>query len=201
MHGRLAGHLAEAKGKSEILLVADTDLLSDRLWVQSQNFFGQKLANAFASNGDLFINAVDNLSGSSDLISIRGRGTSSRPFTKVEGLKMAADNRFRVKEQELQQELIDTERKMASLQSGKSKDEKFLISPQQQKELDKFLKRKLEIRKELREVRRQLDADIDALGGWLKFVNIALVPLLLTLGTLGFLGWEANRKRSLELSR
>jgi ABC-type uncharacterized transport system involved in gliding motility auxiliary subunit len=189
-----AGHLAEAKEEVEILLAADTDILSDRLWVRTQNFFGQKLMNAFASNGDLFINAVDNLSGSTDLISIRGRGTSTRPFTKVEELKLAADDRFRVKEQELQQELTDTERKLAELQSGKSKDEKFVMSPEQQKELENFLKRKLEIRKELREVRRQLDADIDNLGSRLKFVNIALIPLLLTLGSLGYLGWKSRQR-------
>jgi ABC-type uncharacterized transport system involved in gliding motility auxiliary subunit len=189
------GHLAEAKEPATILLVADTDILSDRLWVRSQNFFGQKLVNAFADNGDFFINAADNLSGSSDLMAIRGRGSSNRPFTKVEELKRAADDRFRAKEQELQKELGDTERKLAELQSGKSKDQRFVLSPEQQQELGNFLKRKLEIRKELREVRRQLDADIDALGAWLKFVNIALMPILITLGTLGFLGWKAQHRK------
>jgi len=189
-----AGHLAKAQAPGVVLLVADTDILSDRLWVRAQNFFGQKLLNAFADNGDFFVNAVDNLGGSSDLISIRGRGASARPFTKVEELKLAADDRFRAKEQELQRELTDTERKLAELQSGKSKDEKFMLSHEQQKELEDFLKRKLEIRKELREVRRQLDADIDALGAWLKFANIALLPILITLGTLGFLGWKAKHR-------
>lgn len=188
------GHLTEATESGEILLIADTDILSDRLWVRTQNFFGQKLLDAFANNGDLFINAVDNLTGSSDLISIRGRGTSNRPFTRVEELKLAADDRFRAKEQELQQQLADTERKLAELQRGKSQDEKLVLSPQQQKELENFLRRKLEIRKELREVRRQLDADINALGAWLKFLNIALVPLLLTLATLGFVGWKTRQK-------
>jgi len=188
-----AGHLAEAKEPGEILLVADTDILSDRLWVRIQNFFGQKILNTFASNGDFFINAVDNLSGTTDLISIRGRGTSTRPFTRVEELKLAADDRFRVKEQELQQELSETERKLAELQSGKAKDDKFVLSPEQQKELENFLKRKLEIRKELREVRRQLDADIDNLGTRLKFINIALIPLLLTLGAFGYLIWKSKR--------
>lgn len=187
-------HLAEAKESGQILLVADTDLLSNRLWVRVQDFFGQKMMNAFANNGDLFINAVDNLSGSSDLISIRGRATSYRPFTTVEELKRAADDRFRSKEQELQRELSDTERKLSELQRGKSEDQAMVLSPEQKGELEKFLKRKLEIRKELREVRRRLDADIEALGSRLKFLNIALVPLLLTLGALGFVGWKAKRR-------
>ncbi|MCQ8180879.1 Gldg family protein [Methylomonas sp. SURF-1] len=186
-------HLAEAKDSSEILLVADTDLLSNRYWVRVQNFFGQKLLNAFADNGDWLVNAVDNLAGSSDLISIRGRGTSYRPFTLVEQLKLAADDRFRVKEQELQRELGETERKLVELQSGKSADQKQLLSAEQQRELENFLKRKLQIRKELREVRRQLDADIDTLGAWLKFVNIALLPIAITLGSLLYLAWGSRR--------
>lgn len=186
------GHLAEAKDRGEIVLVADTDMLSNRLWVQVQDFFGQQLLNSFADNGDWFINVVDNLSGSTDLISIRGRGTSNRPFTRVEQLKIAADDRFRVKEQELQQELNETERKLTELQSAKGGDQKMVLSAAQQQELAKFLQRKLEIRKELREVRRQLDADIDTLGAWLKFVNIVLLPLLITLASLLYWFWHGK---------
>lgn len=184
------GHLAESKDKGEILLVADTDILSDRLWAQVQNFFGQKVLNAFANNGDLFLNAVDNLAGSSDLISIRGRATSQRPFTTVDALRRAADERFRAKEQELQKELSETERKINDLQSSKSKDQALVLSPEQKAEIDNFMKRKVEIRKELRDVRRQLDADIERLGSKLKFLNIVLVPLLLTLAALGYAVWK-----------
>jgi len=189
-----AGHLTEAKENGEILLVADTDLLTDRLWVQIQDFFGKKIMNNFADNANFFINAVDNFSGSNDLISIRGRGTSSRPFLRVEALKMVADERFRIKEQELQQELSVTEQKLVELQRAKSGDQKQVLSDAQAQELEHFLQRKLEIRKELREVRRQLDAEIDALGAWLKFINIALLPILLTLGTLFYLGWQNRHK-------
>jgi len=189
-----AGHLAEAKENGEILLFADTDLLTNRLWVRIQNFFGQKVMESFADNGNLFINAVDNLTGSTDLISIRGRETSHRPFLRVEALKMAADNRYRVKEQELQQELNATERRLVELQSGKSNDQKLVLSADQQLELEKFLQRKVEIRKQLREVRRQLDAEIDNLAGWLKFINIALLPILISLGALLFLSRQVKHK-------
>jgi ABC-type uncharacterized transport system involved in gliding motility auxiliary subunit len=188
------GHLAEAKEPGQIVLVADTDMLSDRLWVRVQNFFGQKMLNAFANNADFLINSVDNLSGSSDLISIRGRATSQRPFTRVEELKRMADDRFRDKEQELQKELSDTERKLTELQSGKSQDQALVLSAEQKTELEQFLKRKLEIRKELREVRRRLDSDIEALGSRLKFINIALTPILLTLGAAAGVWWKARRR-------
>lgn len=190
-----AGHLAEAKENNALVVFADTDILSDRLWAQVQNFFGQKVLNAFANNGDLVINAVDNLAGDSDLISIRGRATSQRPFTKVAELKRKADDSFRQKEKQLQQELSETERKLTELQSAKSQDQAMVLSAEQKAELENFLKRKVEIRKQLREVRRQLDADIESLGTWLKFINILLVPLLLIVAALGYVGWKARRGR------
>lgn len=190
-----AGGLAESSGESQVVLVADTDILSDRLWVQIRPFFGQQIMNAFADNGDFAVNALDNMAGSGDLISVRGRATSQRPFSTVEALRRGADERFRAKERELQQELSETERKLTELQSEKSGDQAQILSPEQKAELDKFVERKLEIRKELRQVRRQLDAEIESLGMRLKVVNIVMMPLLVTLAALAFAWWRNQRRR------
>lgn len=189
------GHLAEAAQDGQIVIVADTDILADRLWVQVQNFLGQRLMNPFANNGDLALNAVDNLTGSSALISIRGRATSQRPFTRVDALKRSADDSFRKKEQALQMELQETERNLAELQSAKSQDQAMILSPAQRSEIDNFVARKAQIRKELRDVRRSLDADIEALGSRLKFLNIVLVPLLVTFAAVGFAVWQVRRRK------
>ena len=151
--------------------------------------------NAFADNGDFVLNAVDNLTGSSALISIRGRATSQRPFSTVEALRRGADERFRAKEKELQNELQETERKLSQLQSAKTSDQQLVLSAEQKSELENFTRRKGEIRKELRDVRRSLDADIESLGSRLKFINIVLVPLLVTLAAVGFAIWRARRRR------
>jgi ABC-type uncharacterized transport system involved in gliding motility auxiliary subunit len=190
------GALKESKDDAQIILVADTDILSDRLWVQFVPFFGQKAMKAFANNGDFAVNSLDNMAGSGDLISIRGRATSQRPFTTVDALKRSADERFHAKEEELQKELQDTERKLTELQSAKSQDQQQILSPEQKSELDNFLKRKVEIRKELRQVRRQLDTEIEALGTKLKLVNIVLMPLLVTLAALAFAWWRVQRRRA-----
>lgn len=190
------GHLAQSKEPAQVVLVADTDILSDRMWVQVRSFLGQSLMNAFANNGDFAVNLVDNLAGSGDLIRIRGRATSQRPFTTVEAIKRSADERFRAKEQDLQRELSETERKLTELQSAKAQDQAMILSPEQKGELDKFLKRKVEIRKELRGVRRQLDAQIESLGTRLKIINILLMPLLVTLAALAFAWWRAQRRRA-----
>jgi len=190
------GALKESKDEGQIILVGDTDILSDRLWVQIRPFFGQKIMNAFANNGDFAVNSLDNMAGSGDLISIRGRATSQRPFTTVEALKRSADERFRASEEELQKQLQDTERKLTELQSAKTQDQAQILSPEQKTELDNFLKSKVEIRKKLRDVRRQLDADIEALGTKLKLVNIVLMPLLVTFAALAFAWWRVQRRRA-----
>ena len=169
-------------------------MLTNRLWVQVQAILGQQIQNAFANNGDFIVNAVDNLGGSSDLISIRGRATSQRPFTTVEEMRRAAEESFRGKERELQQQLGDTERKLTELQSSKSKENELILSPEQKAELQKFLDQKVEIRKELRQVRRGLDDRIESLGTRLKLVNIGLMPLLITLFALAFAGWKRRRR-------
>ena len=189
------GHLAESKGDVNIVLFADTDMLNDRLWVQVQNFFGQRIYNAFANNGDFVINAVDNLIGSSDLIAVRTRATSARPFTTVETLKRQADDRFRSKEQELQAELTQTEQKLQELESSKGEGSEAILSDEQRAEIERFRSEKLRVRKELRQVRRQLDADIETLGAKLKFINIIGVPLLVTLVAIGFAWWRGRQRR------
>ncbi|WP_217474683.1 Gldg family protein [Stutzerimonas stutzeri] len=175
-----------------VIAVADTDLLADRMWVQVQDFFGQRMPQPWADNGTFVINALDNLSGTDALISVRSRGRFARPFVVVEELQRQAENRFREKEEALQQRLAATEAQLAELQ-GPNAEGAIELTAEQQAALQRYMQEKLRIRKELREVRYQLNADIEALGRLLKFFNIALVPLVLTLGVL--LAWFWRRRK------
>lgn len=172
-------HLASTDS-ANVILVGDVDILSDRLWVQQQNFLGQTLATAFANNGDFLVNALDNLSGSADLIGIRARGTYSRPFTRVQALRRQADAQFRQTEQQLQAELTETENRLSELQDARTDQGSLLMSDEQQAEIQRFLDEQVRIRQELRAVQRNLDRSIEQLGTVLQFINIGLVPLLLT---------------------
>lgn len=176
-----------------VLLVADTDLLTDRMWVQVQDFFGQRIPQPWADNGGLLINALDNLSGSEALISVRSRGDFSRPFTVVEELQRQAESRYRESERRLQQQLEQTEQRLASLQQSQDPAQLSELSAEQEVEVQRFMDEKLAIRKQLREVRYELNADIERLGTQLKVINIALVPALLTVGVLFW--WLIGRMR------
>ena len=179
-----------------LVVIADADLLADYLWVHAQEFFGQRLVQAWASNGDLVLNALDNLAGSADLISVRGRATFTRPFERVEKLRRAADDRFRDKEQELEHQLQATEQKLSALQSKSGGDQNGLIvTPAEQQEIEHFAQEKIRIRKELRAVRAGLDQDIRTLGTEIKIVDIILVPAAFALLALAFAAWR-RRARS-----
>ncbi len=189
------GHLAESTKDVNIILVGDTDMLADRLWVQVQGFFGQRMLNPFASNGDFVVNAVDNLVGSTDLIQVRTRAIAARAFDTVDAIKRRADDRFRIKERELQAELQETERRLNELQSNPGESGALSLSPEQQAELERFESQRLRIRGELREVRATLDADIEALGTRLKLINILLMPVLVSLFAAGFALWQVRRRK------
>jgi ABC-type uncharacterized transport system involved in gliding motility auxiliary subunit len=176
-----------------VIAVADSDLLSDRMWVQVQDFYGQRLPQPWADNASFVINALDNLAGSDALISVRSRGRFSRPFSVVDELQRQAEANFREKADALKQRLADTEQKLAALQNpdpGKTQE----LTLEQQGALQQYIQERVRIRKELRDVQFQLNADIDALGRKLKLINIVLVPSLLTLGVLVLWWWRRRRQ-------
>lgn len=177
-------HLSQAKDKVNVVVVADVDMLTDRMWVNVQDFLGQQITEAWASNGDFAVNLVDNLLGSSDLISVRGRATAAKSFERVDELRRDADDKFREQEQVLQNKLRSTEQKLAQLESQRNDNNTALFSAEQSQELQRFQDEKLEVRKQLRKVRHELDKNIRALGTRLKAINIGLVPLIITIFAL-----------------
>jgi ABC-type uncharacterized transport system involved in gliding motility auxiliary subunit len=186
-------HLTKSAGPVNVILIADTDLLTDRFWAQIQNFFGQRIPTAFASNANFVVNTLDNLSGSGDLISIRSRETYTRPFTRVQELRREAEGRFKLTEEKLQQELQETETKLSELQASREDSSVMIMTPEQEAALNRFQDERLRIRKELRQVQRGLDQQIEDLGTWLKMINIGLTPAMITLLSIIYLLLKRRR--------
>mgnify|MGYP006282567567 CR=1 FL=1 len=192
------GHRAAASEPAHLVLFADTDLLSDRLWVQERRMGGRSVRRAWAGNGDLVANAINNLTGSEALIRIRGEGTSARPFTRVEELERRAANRYRDKERELRRALEETEKRLEALRSGRDESGEggsVILSDAQRQELERHRERRTRLRAELREVQQRLDAEIEALGNRLKLLNIAGMPLLVALAAGVVFGLRRRRRR------
>jgi ABC-type uncharacterized transport system involved in gliding motility auxiliary subunit len=173
--------ITESKGPVNIIVVGDTDLLADRFWVQTQDFLGLNVPQAIADNANFVINALDNLGGNDDLISLRSRGEYARPFTKVASIQRDAELRLRDRERALQDKLKDTEKKIQDLQREKGEGSTLLLSAEQKNEIESFRDEQIKTRKELRAVQHDLRQNIERLGDWLRFINIALIPILIGL--------------------
>jgi ABC-type uncharacterized transport system involved in gliding motility auxiliary subunit len=164
------------------------------MWVQTRELMGQRVAQAFANNGDFVANVLDNLSGSGALIGIRGRATFARPFERIEALKRRADDRLRSKALELQTQLQQTEAKLTELQNKRNDQASLMLTAEQEQELRRFTAEKARVRKELRETERGLDVDINRLGLWLKVINIALAPLAVAIAGVIILALRRRRR-------
>jgi ABC-type uncharacterized transport system involved in gliding motility auxiliary subunit len=195
------GALKASTKPLNVVVVADADMLSDFMWVQQRNIFGQTIAQPFANNGELVWNALDNLSGSADLISIRGRAPYSRPFERVEELRRVADARFRSTEQQLETQLQQTEEQLNKLQAAQPGGNEVILSPEAAKAIDDFQARKLSIRKELRKTKADLELDIKALGTRLKFINVLTMPIVvIAVGLMVYL-WRKRRRHAIAMLR
>ena len=183
-------HLGE--GEINVIVVGDTDLLQDHFWVQRQNVFGRSIPIPISGNGSLVINALDNLTGSGDLIGIRSRGRFLRPFTVFNELRQEAELRFREKEKELLQRLEETEARLSVLRTGEG--DEIVLTEDQRNAITEFTNERVRIRRELRDVRHSLRQDIEALEASLKFINIGLIPIVIGIGGL-LAGLHRMRRR------
>ncbi len=189
-------HIAQSEEPVNILLFADTDLMSDRMWVQVAQFLGQRIPQPFANNGDMIINALDNLAGGANLASIRSRGTYSRPFNRVIEMQRQADDRLREEEAELLSRLADAEAEIARLSQNEEGEPLDQIAPEIQGEIDQFNQEMIDTRRRLREVQFQLTEDIERLGANLQWLNTLLVPVLLSVLVLGIFLMRARRRQT-----
>ncbi|MFP6735198.1 MAG: Gldg family protein [Rhodospirillales bacterium] len=173
----LKPHVAESKEAINMVVIGDSDLISARFWIREQEFFGQTLAVPLSNNADLLINALDNLSGSQDLIQLRSRGFSVRPFYKIVDLRNAAEEKFRDTERQLSEKLQALQKKMKEL-NVENKGGKVILTQAQRDDFRKSRVEMLGVRKQLRDVQLALRKDIESLDTLLKIVNIWAVPLL-----------------------
>lgn len=179
-----------------VLLFADADLLDDRFWVRQQQMFGQSMYVPIAANADFLINAIDNMSGSGDLIGLRSRGKSQRPFERIDNMRRQAEQQFLARQRQLEKKLEDTQKQLADLQSKTQEQSNALLSAEQQAAMEAFRNDLLETRRELRGVQRELNRDIEGLQLFVKFINIGLMPLLAALVAVGLgIAWRRRRVR------
>ena len=177
-----AKHLREAAAENQVVLVADVDLLTDGAAVEVQEMFGQKLIVPRNGNLSFAQGLVEQFSGDQNLMSLRSRASFTRPLKVIQQMEAEAQQQYLGKIKELEDSLNQTQEKLQELQKGKpGAASTTILTPEQQAEIDNFRKKSAETRVELKEVRKNLRVESEALQFWTKVVNIALVPLLVAL--------------------
>ena len=171
-------HQDDASEEGLVVLVADVDMLADNFTVRRTQMMGQIIAEPFNDNLNFVLNIAEQATGSQALIGLRSRGIYERPFHKVRELERIAQAKFQEEEMQMQQKLQEAQQRITALQSNKSQDQQFILSPEQEAELKKFQDEVFQTRRALKDVRKNLRADIEALGLKIKLLNMAGVPLL-----------------------
>ncbi|OGV62764.1 MAG: hypothetical protein A2498_03400 [Lentisphaerae bacterium RIFOXYC12_FULL_60_16] len=169
------------EGRSTVILAGDVDMLYNRFCVQELEFFGQTAVQPINDNMIFLANAVEQVAGSEYLIGIRSRGQFARPFDRVIAIEQNARRDWQARENELQGRLEDTQRRLSEMQNRKDANQKFILSPEQKAAIEQFQQQEGRIKQELKQVRKNLRAEIDRLGRWVKILNIALLPALVSL--------------------
>lgn len=185
--------LKESNGPINVIVVADADLLNDGTWVQAQNLLGMRMLRTFADNGTFVLNAVENLSGSNDLISLRSRGKSLRPFDRVVELRREAEARNRIKEKDLQAKKDQAEENISKLQGNKDPKSALILTAEQQAEVEKFREELAKTRTEMRKVKLDSLKDIESLKSKLVAANGFAVPLVVL--AIGIVVWLTRRAK------
>lgn len=188
-----AEHLATGEDPSTVVVVSDADMLFDNFYVQRQNFLGMNISRMFNDNLNFLLNGSELLAGNDALIRIRSRGKFERPFTRVQELEAQAQERWLAREQELMRKVEETNRKLEQLEQQKDASQELIMSAEQEAEIQRFQKEKARINRELKEVRRNLRADIEALGGLVKFLNIFGMVLVVAVAGLAFGLYQRRR--------
>lgn len=189
--------LKESKEENAVVLIGDSDLLADNFSVVVQNFFGQKIVQPRNGNLTFVQNLVEQMTGDSSLIAVRSRGTLNRPFLVIQEMQAKADASFRAKIKEIETSLQETQQKLNELQAKKDKgQQRFILSPEQQKELEKFKQKEADAKRELKQVKKNLRREIDSLENRLKFANIAGMPIAVTLVGIGLALLKRQRARA-----
>ena len=181
---RAKTHLAEAQKPLNAVIVADTDILHEGLWAEIRNVNGEQLLVPYAGNSDFVINAVENLTGGDALLGLRSRGDSKRPFLMVEQIQLEAERKFRAEQEKLAKELQETQKRIEGLTSREGGSGEAILTAEEKTAIAEFRRKMIDIRHDLRNVQHALRKDIDALDAWLKFLNIAAIPLILGFAAL-----------------
>ncbi|MGE3308942.1 MAG: Gldg family protein [Limisphaerales bacterium] len=188
-----ATHLTEAKEDGVVVLIGDSDLLYEQFFAEVRELFGQRIMMPFAANLTFLQNLLEQMGGDKDLIGIRSRATLNRPFTRVREMQAKAELAYESKIKQLEKDLSDAQQKINELQRAKGDGQQAILSEEQKKEINEFQRRRAEVNRELKELRKNLRRDVDSLETTTKWANILVMPFAVSLTGIVIAAFKRKR--------
>jgi ABC-type uncharacterized transport system involved in gliding motility auxiliary subunit len=170
--------LKESKQDTVVVLVGDADMLHDSVAIrQIPTPFGN-FQQPMNGNLSFAQNLVEQLTGDNNLITVRSRAVLNRPFEKVKQMEADANARFQGEIKKLEESRSEAQRKINELQQQKKdKDQRFILSPEQQAELVNLRKEEAEAGKHLRQVQKDFRKEVVSMQTRIKWLNVLAVPI------------------------
>lgn len=187
-----AQHLAVSAEGATVVLVSDSDFVDDNFYLAGPQ------RQPLVDNASFVLNAIDQLGGSTALLSLRARAPSLRRMEVVEQIRNRAQARMVETQTALQTELATTEQGLRDLESKGQGSGYFSgnlgaeLTSAERAKIEEFRARALEVRKELRKVERGYRTDLDQLEGWLILLNVWIAPILVAAAGIF---WIVRRQR------
>ena len=179
--------IIESQKESAVIIFSDIDFIHD------QNAFRQTMFGVAAinDNSKLFLNAVENLSGSTDLMSIRSKGKFSRSFDVIDAIEFEAEKNTQAKVNQINGQIKRFSSELNQL--GRSGESVALIKNEGIKKKKALSKKIVELKRELREVKRMGREKVEGIGIMLQYLNTIMVPLILLI--IGIYIAYSNKRR------
>ena len=186
--------LKECKTDNGVVLFGDADFIYDQFALEKQNVFGMSLVRPLNGNLNLAQNVVEQMAGDNDLIGVRSRAVQSHPLTRIREMEAKADEAFQNKIKEFEDSKQETQEKINELQRNKDQgQQRFILSPEQQAELDKLQKKAADINVQLKQEKKKLAREKESLENWLKWSDILVMPALVTMTGIGLAVFKRKR--------
>ncbi|MFA5554886.1 MAG: GldG family protein, partial [Phycisphaerae bacterium] len=115
--------LTQAQEDCAVIVFSDVDFITDALAYQN-TFFGRI---PLADNAAMLMNAVDELGGSAELISIRSRGTFSRPFLVVDRIEALAEESTAQQERAINAEISSFQQELNNILASAKEGQEEVI--------------------------------------------------------------------------
>ena len=164
--------------KGTVLVVSDVDIITDML-CYDRSFFGMAQSGG---NVPFVLNALEFLSGSEDLISIRSRGRFMRPFTVLDEIERETDRETQAKIEAVNAEIKASQDELNALgrRSTTEQDVALLEAKllEQRREIEAKITAANRQLRNLKSVRRE---KVEALERKMEYCNVFIAPTILLL--------------------